>query len=316
MISFGPIPSRRLGKSLGINNITAKKVCSYSCIYCQVGLTHAFSAERQDFYNPTVIYNEVEKHLAKLTVADKPDYLTFVANGEPTLDINLGKSIEKLKHFGIPIAVITNASLLHNPQVREDLCLADWVSVKIDAGNEAVWKKINRPHKAISYEQYLDGMKQFAQVFTGKLVSETMLVDGVNDSHEVLTETAKLVAEVKPKIAYISIPTRPPAMKEVRAASEANINYAFQLFVENGLTPELILGFEGTNTGFTGNAAEDIINMCSVHPIREDTMQEILKKNKADVTILETLLNNNYVQKIEYNAKTFYLRKFRNESVR
>ena len=97
MISFGPIPSRRLGKSLGINNITSKKVCSYSCVYCQVGLTHQFSFDRKEFYEPSVIFDEVKKHLEKLTQDDKPDFLTFVANGEPTLDINLGISIKKLK---------------------------------------------------------------------------------------------------------------------------------------------------------------------------------------------------------------------------
>ena len=99
MISFGPVPSRRLGKSLGINNITSGKVCSYSCIYCQVGITHKLTNQRQEFYDPEVICSEVKKHLAKLSVAVQPDYLTFVANGEPTLDINLGRSIEKLKQL-------------------------------------------------------------------------------------------------------------------------------------------------------------------------------------------------------------------------
>ena len=112
MISFGPVPSRRLGKSLGINNVAFGKVCSYSCVYCQVGITHKFSNQRQKFYDPEVICSEVKKQMAKLSVADQPDYLTFVANGEPTLDINLGRSIEKLKLFNIPVAVITNASLL------------------------------------------------------------------------------------------------------------------------------------------------------------------------------------------------------------
>ena len=140
MISFGPVPSRRLGKSLGINNISSGKVCSYSCVYCQVGITHKFSNQRQKFYDPEVICSEVKKQMANLSVADQPDYLTFVANGEPTLDINLGRSIEKLKLFNIPVAVITNASLLIDPQVRADLLPADCVSVKIDAGNEDVWK--------------------------------------------------------------------------------------------------------------------------------------------------------------------------------
>jgi len=311
MISFWPVPSRRLGKSLGINNITSKKVCSYSCVYCQVGLTHQFSFDRNEFYEPSVIFDEVKNHLDKLTQGDKPDFLTFVANGEPTLDINLGISIKKLKMLNIPIAVITNASLLNDPQVRDDLQFADWVSVKIDAGTESVWKKINRPITKIDFEKYVKGLRLFSEEYKGKLVSETMLVEGINNGVDSLYQTATLVLSVHPSIAYISIPTRPPAVKSVMPPNELVINEAYQIFSEKGINTELILGFEGTNTGFTGNAFEDIINICSVHPIREDTMQELLKKNQADTTILETLMQNNYVQKIEYKSNIFYIRKFR-----
>ncbi len=312
MISFGPIPSRRLGKSLGINNIPSKKVCSYSCVYCQVGLTHKYSAQRQTFYDPAVIFTEVQKHLEILNEADKPDYLTFVANGEPTLDINLGTSIEKLKIFNTPIAVITNASLLGDPQVRKELLLADWVSIKIDAGNEISWKKINRPIAKIDFEMYVDGIYAFAKEFKGRLVTETMLVESVNECADNVIQTAALVSSLQPSIAYISIPTRPPAVSSVLPPNELSINEAYQIFVEKGIKTELILGFEGTNTGYTGNAFEDIINICSVHPIREDTMQELLKKDRADPSILESLLHNNYIQKITYKSNTFFIRKFRN----
>ena len=138
MITFGPVSSRRLGSSLGINNIPVKKICTYSCVYCQVGITRHYSITREAFYDPVKIYEEVANHLRK--ISNKPDYLTFVADGEPTLDINLGKSIEKLKNFEIPIAVITNASLLNDPEVRTELSLADWVSVKVDANDESIWK--------------------------------------------------------------------------------------------------------------------------------------------------------------------------------
>lgn len=311
MISFGPIPSRRLGKSLGINNITSTKTCSYSCIYCQVGLTHNYSFEREVFYEPSVIFDEVQEHLSKLAQSDKPDYLTFVANGEPTLDIHLGESIEKLKILNIPIAVITNASLLNDPQVREELQLADWVSVKIDVGNESIWKKINRPLAKVDFKEYVKGLITFSKEFKGILVSETMLVEGVNDNAKDVLQTATLVSSVNPYIAYISVPTRPPALNLVVPPNELIVNEAYQIFSDKGINTELILGFEGTHTGFTGNALEDIINICSVHPIREDTMQELLKKNQVDQTILETLLYNKYVQKIEYNSNTFYIRKFR-----
>ena len=312
MISFGPVPSRRLGKSLGINNVAFGKVCSYSCVYCQVGITHKFSNQRQKFYDPEVICSEVKKQLAKLSVADQPDYLTFVANGEPTLDINLGRSIEKLKLFNIPVAVITNASLLIDPQVRADLLPADWVSVKIDTGSEDIWKKINKPTDKIDFESYVKGLITFSKEFNGKLVSETMMVKGVNDKSGDVLQTAALVSSVHPSIAYISIPTRPPAVKSVLPPDEKDINLAYQLFSENQLKTELILGFEGTDTGFTGNAIDDILNICSVHPIRQDTMDELLKKNQADRGILAKLLDDNYIKRTEYKSNVFYIRKFLN----
>lgn len=310
MISFGTVPSRRLGKSLGINNIPSKKVCSYSCIYCQLGITKEFSIAREHFYEPEIIFKEVQKHLKKLKVADKPDYLTFVANGEPTLDINLGKSITRLKEFNIPIAVITNASLLMQPQVRDELKFADWVSIKIDTNDETTWRKINRPTVGLDFKEHVEGLLQFSSEYKGELMTETMLVQGVNDSPAILQQTARLISKINPSIAYISIPTRPPALSQVKAPDELVINEAYQIFSEDGQKVELLLGFEGTNTGFTGNAIEDIINICTVHPIREDTMLELLINDNADPSILSTLILGKYVRQVQYNSKYFYIRQF------
>ena len=312
MISFGPVPSRRLGKSLGINNIPAEKKCSYSCIYCQVGITKHYCFDRKPFYEPSVIFDEVSEHLEKLAGNDKPDFLTFVANGEPTLDINLGGAIERLKGLSIPIAVITNASLLSNQRVRDELQLAEWVSVKIDAGSEAVWRKLNRPTGRMDFDAYVRGLITFSEEFEGFLASETMLVEGINETPEILSQTAELVLSVAPATAYISIPTRPPAVNFVQPPNEMIINEAYQIFSEKGVNTELILGFEGTHTGFTGNAFEDIINICAVHPIREDTMLELLRKDQADPTVLKTLLYHKEIEKVEYKSKHFYIRKFRN----
>lgn len=311
MISFGPIPSRRLGKSLGVNNIPPQKVCTYSCVYCQIGLTRQFSVTRQAFYDPDIIFREVKHHLEKLDKNNFPDYLTFVSNGEPTLDINLGKSIGLLKKLGIPIAVITNASLLSDQQVRADLKFADWVSVKVDSGDEQIWKEINKPHPSLQFEKHIQGIFDFSKEFTGQLVTETMLVNEFNDTDELLMQTARLVSLIQPAKAYISVPTRPPAIKAVISPDGNVINKAYQIFKEANIETDLILGFEGTDTGFTGNAFEDIINICSVHPIREDTMQELLIKNKADSTTLSTLLFNNLIQRVEYRSKKYYIRKFR-----
>ena len=310
MITFGPVISRRLGKSLGINNIPSRKLCSYSCIYCQVGVTKYYTIHRETFFTPEVIYKEVENHLSSLSENDKPDYLTFVANGEPTLDINLGKTICRLKDFNIPTAVITNASLLSDAQVREELCNTDIVSVKVDAPSETVWKKLNRPAKGLIFSKYLTGLQAFKDMYTGKLITETMLVEGVNNDAETITQTATLVAALSPAIAYISIPTRPPAVSSVKAPDESNINRAWNLFSNKKIKTELNTGFEGTYVGVTGNAIEDIVNMCSVHPIRDDVMIEILRRDTADEQILAELISNGYIVKVEHDHHFYYLRKF------
>ena len=145
-IVFGPIPSRRLGRSLGINNIPPK-VCSYSCIYCQIGATDSMSIKRNEYFSPKDILIEVSEKVKQLqSTGERIDYLTFVPDGEPTLDINLGKTIDLLKPLGIKIAVITNSSLLWDEEVQKDLFKADWVSVKIDTVDEKIWHKIDRPN--------------------------------------------------------------------------------------------------------------------------------------------------------------------------
>ena len=151
MIAFGPIPSRRLGRSLGINNIPPK-VCSYSCVYCQVGITDSMSVHRRNFFPPEEIFDEVKNRVSQLRDADENiDYLSFVPDGEPTLDINLGRTIEKLKTFAIRIAVITNSSLLWDDTVKRDLMHADWICLKIDSVRNNIWHKINRPHTRLIF---------------------------------------------------------------------------------------------------------------------------------------------------------------------
>jgi len=310
MISFGPITSRRLGKSLGINNIPAPKTCSYSCIYCQVGATHNQSATRRNYYDPEFIFKDVQHHMELLNESDKPDYLTFVANGEPALDVNIGRSIALLKTLNIPVAVITNASLLSEASVREDLKDADWVSVKIDAGNNALWRAINKPVASLDFEEVISGVMKFAKMFKGTLMTETMLVRFVNDTTGIFQQIAGIVAQIQPETAYLSVPTRPPALKIVQKPDEQAIIEAFQIFSEKISKVELLLGFEGTNIGFTGNIQSDILSICAVHPVREDTMEELLRKNKTDRKVLESLINKKLIKQVSYHEMNFYVRQF------
>ena len=311
MISFGPIQSRRLGKSLGINNIPSMKICSYECVYCQVGKTKRHIQQRVSCYEPIIIYNSVKTHLEKLQDVDKPDYLTFVANGEPTLDVNLGTTIKMLKEFSLPIAVITNASMLFNSDVRHDLMSADWVSVKVDSAIESIWRSLNKPISSLKFNELLSGILNFSKEFKGKLVTETMLISGFNDTEDSLSETAGFISKLGASLSYLSIPTRPPYIKTIEASDENAITMAYQFFTKYGLSTELLLEYEGAHTGFTGNAMEDIISICSVHPLRKDALFQLLEKDKADPVILDILLQTEAIQKVEYNSESFYVRKFK-----
>jgi len=311
MITFGPVPSRRLGKSLGINNILKPKICSYGCLYCQVGVTRNKSIRRAVFFEPSYILDEVRNHLDKLDENNKPDWLTFVSNGEPTLDINLGISIDLLKPLGYPVAVITNASLLYDKEVRDDLNKADWVSVKADAPDNETWQKINQPHNKLSFSKYLEGLGLFASGYKALLNTETMLVNPVNDNESAISEIAAIIYGIKPKRSYISIPIRPPATAGIGQPSPEILNMAWNIFKNKGLDTELLTGFEGTDTGFTGNIYEDILNTTAVHPLRHDSMEELLSRDNADKKVIESLLSQKLIKRIKYNGMFYYLREYR-----
>ena len=308
-IAFGPVPSRRLGKSLGINNIPPK-VCTYSCIYCQLGRTHTLQITRQPFYTPQEIIAAAQQKIQGAKKQKEPiDYLTFVADGEPTLDRNLGEEIKLLKTLGLKIAVITNASLLWKRDVRDDLGKADWVSLKIDTMDQHIWLQMNRPSLSVNYTDVLEGITHFKKSFDGNLVTETMLIQDVNDSSEDVEKVAQFIARLAPKKSYISVPIRPPAEPWVTAASEEKINRAYQLFKDHGIDTEYLIGYEGNAFAFTGKLEEDLLGIMSVHPIQEDGVRELLLKAHASWNVIDKLLMQRKVIQTEYNGKKFYMRK-------
>ncbi|AIF69614.1 hypothetical protein PAP_06070 [Palaeococcus pacificus DY20341] len=314
-IAFGPVPSRRLGRSLGINNIP-DKVCSYACVYCQIGRTLRMEVERRAFYPPELIFEEAKKKVDNAKARDeKIDYITFVPDGEPTLDANLGEEIDLLRKLGVPLAILTNASLIWHEDVRENLLKFDFVSLKLDAVSEELWKKIDRPHKSLKLEKILEGMLEFRGEFRGKLVTETMLIDGINYSDE-LEKIAEFLRELKPDVAYIGIPTRPPAEEWVKPAKEEAINHAFQTFAKalGEDRVEYLMGYEGNAFAFTGNIEEDLLSITSVHPMREDAVRELLKKANADWSIVEALLGEGKLIELEYEGKKFYMRKLKSRA--
>jgi len=306
---FGPVPSRRLGRSMGINNIPPK-LCTYSCVYCQLGRTRRMEVRRAPFYEPREILQETEEKIAKTReIGLRIDYLTFVADGEPTLDVNLGREIEMLRPLGIKVAVITNGSLISLEDVRADLAKADWVSLKVDCTQEDLWRRINRPKRTLQLEAILDGMLEFARAFTGELVTETMLVRGVNDESDHLEEIAAFLVRLQPVTAYVSIPTRPPAEKWVETPDEEGVNEAYQIFTEHLQTVECLTGYETTDFSPTGDPSEDILSITAVHPMHEEAVKEFLLQPKADWSMIERLINQGQLIELNYRGKRFYMRK-------
>jgi wyosine [tRNA(Phe)-imidazoG37] synthetase (radical SAM superfamily) len=315
MIAFGPIPSRRLGRSLGINHIPPK-TCSYSCVYCQLGRTDKMRAERQAFYEPQEIVQAVREKVEKTRAAGEAiDYLTFVPDGEPTLDVNLGREIELLRPLGIKIAVISNSSLIWREDVRADLGKADWVSLNVDSVQEEVWHQIDRPHGSLALDAILDGMLTFADEYDGVLTTETMLIDGPEmrkaDGAENVRAIADFLARLEPDKAYLAIPTRPPAEPWVRPADEQAINRAYQVLSEKAPHVEYLIGYEGNEFAFTGDVEDDLLSITAVHPMREDAVEDFLARAGADWDPVQKLIEQEQLIRIEHDGQTFYMRKLR-----
>jgi wyosine [tRNA(Phe)-imidazoG37] synthetase (radical SAM superfamily) len=299
-----------LGRSLGINNIPPK-ICSYACVYCQLGKTIKMQVGRQTFYHPGTIFQLVRDKVSQVLGQDETiDYLAFVPDGEPTLDINLGKIIESLKSLRIPVAVISNGSLIADQKVRTDLSRADWVSLKVDAASEDLWQVIDRPHGKLSFQQIMDGMLAFRNDFKGTLATETMILKGMNDAESSVREIGRFLGRLQPDIAYLAIPTRPPADKNIRPADPKAINFAYQIISGYVDRVELLTGYEGNAFSFSGNVHNDILNITAVHPMRQDAVYEILNKAGADWHLVEKMLKSGELVQSEFEGHTFFIRSF------
>ncbi|NCA76342.1 MAG: radical SAM protein [Alphaproteobacteria bacterium] len=306
---FGPVPSRRLGRSLGVNHIP-HKVCSYSCSYCQIGKAIEIQIQRQPFFSTEFIILQIKKRLNKLLAQEYPNYITFVPDGEPTLDINLGLLIKKIKQFGFPVAIITNGSLLHFNSVKDDLMGADYISIKIDSVNPTVWRQINRPHKGLNLEQILRSIMEFSKDYTGTLVTETMLIKGKNDNVSAFLQLADFIKDINPQKAYIAIPTRPPAFSNTFPADEQSVTQAYNAFSRIGLSAELLIGYEGNAFTSTGSFREDLLSITSVHPLRAGAVNELMTRSDGSAEMLKMLICKKLIKQISYNGEEYYVRRF------
>lgn len=313
MIAFGPIPSRRLGQSLGVNHIPPKS-CSYDCVYCQVGRTAHPEIERRPFYAVEEIAADVGSRVEAVRAAGEAiDFLSFVPDGEPTLDLGLAAEIAAVRPRGIPVAVITNGSLAWKPDVRAALCSADLVCAKVDSVDEAIWRSINRPARGLRLDTVLEGLVELAREFDGRLITETMLVAGLNDGPEAIRGVAAFLERLAPETAYLLVPTRPPAESWALPPGEEALNRAYQLLAERLPRVEILAGFEGTGFAHTGDARTDLLGITAVHPLRDDAARELLCRDGADGGLLEQLAEEGLLRPVEYRGDWFWVRRVQRE---
>jgi wyosine [tRNA(Phe)-imidazoG37] synthetase (radical SAM superfamily) len=312
--AFGPIPSRRLGRSLGINNIPPK-ICSYDCVYCQVGETPSPQLEPRQIYPPRELASAVARHVERVReLGGRIDHLTFVPDGEPTLDANLGRTIGLLRPLEIPIAVISNGSLAWRPEVREALRAADWVSVKVDAVEERAWRRLNQPPDALAVDTVLDGIRALADGFPGRLVAETMLVEGVNDDDRSVRAVADFLRDADIRSAYVSIPTRPPADPGVHGPDEATVVRAHGILSERLERVEYLIGYEGEAFTASGDPRADLLSITAVHPMRESAVRDLLRRSGGGWEIVRRLVDQGVLRSVEYEGTRFFVRRFRQGS--
>ncbi len=224
---------------------------------------------------------------------------------------NLAAEIQALRQFNIPIAVISNATLLHHKEVREALQEADWVSLKVDSVNQDTWRKINRPHGHLKLGAIKASMQQFAADYSGTLVTETMLISGLNDTSEELQAIADFLAIVSPHTAYISTPIRPPVETWVHAPDAAHINRAWQILSEQVKNVELITQPEDITFALTSDLQSDILSITAVHPMRQDAVEELLRKSGENWESVDDLVASGDLLRIEHEGESFYLRQLK-----
>jgi wyosine [tRNA(Phe)-imidazoG37] synthetase (radical SAM superfamily) len=309
MIAFGPVPSRRLGRSLGVNHVPFK-VCSYSCRYCQVGPTLQMRIRRRNFLSSSEIVDAVTRRVHDCTASGEPiDYITFVPDGEPTLDASLGEHIRGLAPTGIPVGVITNASLLWMPEVRADLAAADLVSVKVDTTRRNTWRRLNRAHAQLDFETLIEGIRRFAREYSGTLISETMLVGSLNETEDSIAGAAELLADIAPACAYLGIPTRPPARPDVVPPSNLALVRAYEIMRSRLDRVELLPVYEAGVFGGAVDSVRGLLGILAVHPMREAAVLSYLDDAGLDVRQIEALIRDGQVARVEYCGDPFFVRR-------
>ena len=299
---YGPVPSRRLGRSLGVD-IVPFKVCTLDCVYCQLGRTSKKTVERKDYVPVEAVVAELK---ARLEEGLEADFVTISGSGEPTLNSRLGELIDGIKKItDIPVAIVTNGTLLYREDVRADCAKADVVVPSLDAGDEAAFQKVNRPYKDISIEKLVDGLSAFRKEFSGQIWLEVFLVEGLNTDTAEIDKIKGLIKRIRPDKVQLNTAVRPtadPAVKKVDAEKMELI--ARQI----GQGCEVVADLPPHHGGkHTHSRAEDILSMLKRRPCSlNDICSGLGIHHNEALKHITHLQHQGLIGCEEKNGKTFF----------
>lgn len=304
---FGPVPSRRLGFSLGVD-IIPYKTCTLDCIYCELGRAVGRpTLKRAPYVSRKIILDEIKRMLAS---GQKIDFITFSGSGEPTLNDQLGKMIADIKQITrIPVAVITNGTLLYKPEVRRDLARADLVLPSLDAATVTAFRRINRPHPDLKLSRIIDGLKRFRKEYQGPIWLEVMLVKGVNDKSSDLKALKEVVKKIKPDRIQLNTVVRPPAVGRTMPLTQQGMKKLRKSF---GPGCEVIASFKWLpdkkkDSRLTRQDRQRIYQLVERRPVTENEIVRVLDLPAEEVVIcLAELLKEKKIRRQIHQGKRFY----------
>ena len=303
---FGPVASRRLGISLGIDLIP-HKTCNFNCIYCECGENPPLFNERKEYVNVDEVLSELKDYLLE---NPRPDYITFSGSGEPTLNSGIGRLIVEIKKLtDIKVCVITNSSTLMYEDVRKELLNADLVMPSLNGVFEDSYLKINRPNVNLKLPEIIEGLKKFAIEFDGDIFLEIFMIDGINDSKEELLEFVKVIKELKVNKVQLNSLDRPAPVSWVKAMDMGKLEEIKEFFRSHGINTEIIKKYKskGEYKTYSQNHEELILNLLNV---RMTTFDEILEVTGLDKEVLgnylDILVKEGIVKSKIENGKIYY----------
>lgn len=302
---FGPVPSRRLGMSLGVD-LVPKKVCSLDCVYCEVGRTTKLSSKREEYINSDCIKDELKNYF---DTNPAPDYITITASGEPTLNLHLGDIIDFIKDAkpDMSIAVITNGTLLHDEKVRKALMKADLLLPSLDAATDAAFRKINRPSKDLNIEDCIQGLISLSKEFKGTMWLEVFILPGYNDDEAELNALKKVILQVNPDSVQLNTLDRPGTVPNLRGATRDELQKIVDFWQMDKV--EIIAKVKQTDKtqSYRKDTKSAIIETVSRRPCTLEDLLEILGLSGEEIkTHLDSLDSEGKIDKVEEERGVFY----------